>query len=61
MHESIDLSKAGRGNIKRTRSRPVEALWMIVEFLLISNPLRVSSTLRARDCGSSEQASAPTS
>jgi putative colanic acid biosynthesis acetyltransferase WcaF len=48
MHESIDLSEAGAGNFKRTRSRSVEALWMVVEFLLVSNPLQVSSRLRAR-------------
>jgi|SRR5215213_198328 len=47
MHEPIDLSAAGPGNFKRTKSRAVEALWILVEFLLISNPLQVSSTLRA--------------
>ena len=47
MREPIDLSAAGPGNFKRTRSRSVEALWMVVEFLLISNPLQISSTLRA--------------
>jgi len=47
MRESIDLSKAGAGNFKRTRSRSVEALWILVEFFLVSNPLQISSTLRA--------------
>jgi putative colanic acid biosynthesis acetyltransferase WcaF len=47
MREPIDLSAAGPGNFKRTRSRSVEALWMVVEFLLISNPLQISSALRA--------------
>ena len=46
MHESIDLSAAGSGNFQRTRSRSVEALWMIVEFLLVSNPLQISSRIR---------------
>jgi putative colanic acid biosynthesis acetyltransferase WcaF len=46
MHEPIDLSAAGPGDFKRTRSRAVEALWMVVEFLLVTNPLQVSSTLR---------------
>ncbi len=46
MHEPIDLSAAGPGNFRRTRSRAVEALWMIIEYLLISNPLQISSTLR---------------
>jgi putative colanic acid biosynthesis acetyltransferase WcaF len=46
MHKPIDLSKAGPGDFERTRSRSFEALWMVVEFLLISNPLQVSSTLR---------------
>jgi putative colanic acid biosynthesis acetyltransferase WcaF len=46
MHEPIDLSAAGPGDFKRTRSRAVEALWMVVEFLLITNPLQISSTLR---------------
>jgi putative colanic acid biosynthesis acetyltransferase WcaF len=47
MREPIDLSAAGPGNFVRTRNRGVEALWMLVEILLISNPLQVSSTLRA--------------
>jgi putative colanic acid biosynthesis acetyltransferase WcaF len=46
-HESIDLSKAGSGNFKRTRSKYVEALWIIMEFVLVSNPLQVSSGVRA--------------
>src|SRR5215210_310661 len=47
MRDPIDLKKAGPGNFTRTRSRSVEALWMIVEFLLVSNPLQISSTIRS--------------
>jgi putative colanic acid biosynthesis acetyltransferase WcaF len=43
----IRLAKAGKGNFKRSRSRLIEALWMIVEFFLVSNPLQVSSRVRA--------------
>ena len=46
-HEPIDLSRAGAGNFKRTRRKFVEALWILVEFLLVSNPLQVSSGVRA--------------
>jgi putative colanic acid biosynthesis acetyltransferase WcaF len=46
MHEPIDLTAAGPGDFKRTRSRAVEAVWMVVEFLLITNPLQISSRLR---------------
>jgi putative colanic acid biosynthesis acetyltransferase WcaF len=46
MRRPIDLTQAGAGNFKRTRSRAVEALWILVEFLLISNPLQVSSRVR---------------
>ena len=48
MREPIDLSAAGQGNFKRTRGRAVEALWMVVELLLVSNPLQISSGLRTR-------------
>jgi putative colanic acid biosynthesis acetyltransferase WcaF len=48
MREPIDLSAAGPGNFRRTRGRAVEALWMVVELLLVSNPLQISSALRAR-------------
>lgn len=44
--EFIDLSKAGPGNFKRTRSRFIEALWIIVESFLVSNSLQVSSGVR---------------
>jgi putative colanic acid biosynthesis acetyltransferase WcaF len=47
MREPINLAKAGPGNFKRTRSRFLEALWIIVEFFLVSNPLQVSSRVRA--------------
>ena len=46
MHEPIDLTQAGAGNFKRTRSRALEALWILVEFLLVSNPLQLSSRIR---------------
>ncbi|MCL6442601.1 MAG: WcaF family extracellular polysaccharide biosynthesis acetyltransferase [Alicyclobacillus sp.] len=42
----IDLSKSGPGNFHRTRSKWLEAIWMVVEFLLVTNPLQVSSRLR---------------
>jgi putative colanic acid biosynthesis acetyltransferase WcaF len=47
MHEHVDLTRAGPGNFKRTRSRFIEAVWIIVEFFLVSNPLQVSSRVRA--------------
>ncbi|WP_273887063.1 WcaF family extracellular polysaccharide biosynthesis acetyltransferase [Rubrobacter naiadicus] len=47
MREPINLAQAGPGNFKRTRSRFVEALWILVEFLLVTNPLQVSSGVRA--------------
>src|SRR5215204_5874499 len=46
MSEPIDLANAGPGNFKRTWSRIIEALWIIVEFFLVSNPLQVSSRAR---------------
>jgi putative colanic acid biosynthesis acetyltransferase WcaF len=42
----IDLSKAGPGNFRRTRPKWLEALWMVVEWLFVTNPLQVSSRLR---------------
>jgi putative colanic acid biosynthesis acetyltransferase WcaF len=47
MHEPINLARAGAGSFKRTRSRFIEAVWIIVEFFLVSNPLQVSSRVRA--------------
>ena len=47
MHEPVDLARAGAGTFKRTRSRFIEAVWIIVEFFLVSNPLQVSSGVRA--------------
>jgi putative colanic acid biosynthesis acetyltransferase WcaF len=47
MRQSVDLTKAGLGNFKRTRSKCIEALWIIMEFVLVSNPLQVSSRVRA--------------
>jgi putative colanic acid biosynthesis acetyltransferase WcaF len=46
MREPIDLTQAGAGNFKRTRSRALEALWILVEYLLVSNPLQLSSRIR---------------
>jgi putative colanic acid biosynthesis acetyltransferase WcaF len=46
MREPVDLRRAGPGNFKRTRSRLVEAVWIMVEFFLVSNPLQVSSRIR---------------
>ena len=47
MREPIDLTRAGPGSVKRTRSQLVEAVWIMVEFFLVSNPLQVSSGVRA--------------
>jgi putative colanic acid biosynthesis acetyltransferase WcaF len=47
MRKPIDLASARSGNFRRTRSRLFEGLWMIVEVLLVSNPLQVSSRVRA--------------
>lgn len=46
MPEPIDLTRAGPGNLTRTRGKFTEALWMLVEFLLVYNPLQVSSRMR---------------
>lgn len=43
----IDLSRAGPGNFKRQRSKVFELLWILVEALLVTNSLQLSSTLRA--------------
>lgn len=48
MRDPINLSEAGLGNFKRTRSRFVEALWIVLEFFLVSHPLQVSSQVRAQ-------------
>ena len=42
-----DLSRATLGKFKRSRSRLIEALWILTEFLLVTNPLQPSSRLRA--------------
>jgi putative colanic acid biosynthesis acetyltransferase WcaF len=44
--EPINLTAAGAGEFERTRSRLVEALWMVVEYFVVSNPLQVSSRIR---------------
>ena len=46
VREPINLAEAGPGEFERGRSRLVEALWMVAEFALISNPLQVSSRLQ---------------
>jgi putative colanic acid biosynthesis acetyltransferase WcaF len=46
MHETIDLTRAGAGNFKRTRSRFLEGLWILIEFFVVSNPLQLSSKVR---------------
>lgn len=43
----IDLSKAGQGNLKRTRGKLWDAAWLLVEVFLVTNPLQVSSRVRA--------------
>lgn len=42
----IDLSRAGTGNFRRGRPKWFEALWMVFEWLLVTNPLQVSSAVR---------------
>lgn len=42
----INLSRAGPGNFRRQRSKGYELLWMVVEALLVTNSLQVSSSLR---------------
>lgn len=44
----IDLSKAPGAGEAWGRSRSVLALWLVVELLLVTNPLQISSSLRAR-------------
>ena len=41
----IDLSKAKPGNF-RTKSKWIEGIWMLVEFLFVTNPLQISSKIR---------------
>jgi len=42
----IPLARAGQGNFERRRSRWIEALWILVETLIIDNRLNPSSALR---------------
>ena len=44
--KTIDLSKSGPGQFRRTRSRLFELIWMIFEVIFVSNPLQISSALR---------------
>lgn len=41
----IDLSKAKPGDF-RTKPKWIEGIWVIVEFLLVTNPLQISSKVR---------------
>jgi putative colanic acid biosynthesis acetyltransferase WcaF len=43
---TIDLTRATRGNFKRTWPLWYEFLWMVAEAIFVSNPLQVSSRLR---------------
>jgi len=43
----LDLSQAGYGNFRRTRSKLLEAAWVLIEMLILTNPLQPSSLLRA--------------
>lgn len=45
---TIPLKNAGNANAIRTRSKLYELTWTIVEFLIITNPLQISSRLRIR-------------
>ena len=45
--KSIDLSRAGPGEFRRTRSKFVEIIWMVCEAIFVSNPLQISHKLRA--------------
>lgn len=42
----VDLSHAGHGNFRRTWPSWYEALWILTEFLVVTNPLQPSSHLR---------------
>ena len=42
----IPLANAGHGNFSRSRSKVVELIWIISEYLLVSNPLQLSSRIR---------------
>lgn len=45
-HKTIDLSQAGLGEFQRARSKYFEFFWMIVERLLITCSLQISSRVR---------------
>jgi putative colanic acid biosynthesis acetyltransferase WcaF len=45
--DPIDLSLAGTPGHSRGKSRFIEALWWITEFVILTNPLQPSSRLRA--------------
>jgi putative colanic acid biosynthesis acetyltransferase WcaF len=42
----IDLSKAGNGTFTAGRSKIHIGIWLLVEWLLVTNPLQISSRLR---------------
>lgn len=42
----VNLEQAGRGQVGRDRSQLTEALWVVVEALLVSNSMQPSSRIR---------------
>lgn len=46
MPKPVELTQAGSGNFKRNRSILIEALWLLVERLLVTNSLQISSAVR---------------
>ncbi|MBW3583337.1 MAG: WcaF family extracellular polysaccharide biosynthesis acetyltransferase [Euryarchaeota archaeon] len=45
-HRVIPLRAAGLGNFSRTRSRFVEAAWILIEWAVVTNPLQISTRIR---------------
>ena len=43
---TIDLSKAGNGDFETGRPKWFIGVWLLVEWLLVTNPLQISSRLR---------------
>lgn len=46
IHAPIDLSRAGNGSFTTGRSKIVIGLWLLVEWLVVTNSLQISSRLR---------------
>lgn len=44
----IDLSKASNGSFTTGRSKTYIGLWLLLEWLLVTNPLQISSAVRVR-------------